>query len=148
MTADWGPSPLSTLGPLIRLLCREIGDDFLKAVAHTIAQIASGVQGVEVVYIPCDTLQQLVGLLGHGRMEVGLVAAKVISCISKWSDCRSFVVEGSTLLDLCRLMLNCRDLSEQESVAAAINALRESKPFEKSTKSPSSGVNTSIGKVK
>ena len=98
--------------------------------AHTIAQIASGVQGVEVVDIPCDTLQQLVDLPGHGPTEIRLAAAEVIQCISTEWDCHRFLREGSTALDLCRLMLDCSDLSEQELVAADINALRESKSYD------------------
>ena len=121
------------LEPLIRLLCREIGDDILKAVAYTISQSVQSqfMPGFDLyVDIPRDTLPQLVGLLGHGRMEVRLAAAEVIQCVSTECDRHKFLMEGSTVLDLCRLMLDCRDLSEQELVAAAINALRDSKRFD------------------
>ena len=121
------------LGPLIHLLCREIGNDVLKTVAHTISQSVQSqlLSGFDLyVDIPRDTLQQLVGLLGHGRMEVRLAAAEIISDISRSWSCRPLLKESSTVLDLCHLMLDCRDLSEQELVAAAINALRESEPFD------------------
>ena len=132
MTGHWASCntiiDAEAIGSLIRLLCREIGDDILKAVAHTIVQSTS--QYHDYVYIPRDTLQQLVGLVDHGRIEVMLATAEVIQCISKWPDCRSFLRERNAVLDLCRLMLDCRNLSEQELVAAAINALRDSNPFD------------------
>ena len=131
MTGYWGSRKAiraEALGPLIRLLCREIRDDVLIAVAHTISQ-SIALFNPNAEKIPRDTLQQLVGLLGHGRMEVRLAAAEAIQGISARWDCRTFLREGSTVLDLCRLMLDCRNLSEQELVAAAINALRGSNPF-------------------
>ena len=134
MTGHWASCiaiRTEALGNLIRLLCREIGDDCLKAVAHTIMQSAQSMSRFRHdVDIPRDTLQQLVGLVGHGRMEVRLAAAEAIHGISTMWDYCSFLREKSTVLDLCRLMLDCRDLSEQELVAATINALRDSKPFD------------------
>ena len=134
MTGHWASCKAiihaEALGPLIRLLCRDIGDDILKAVADTIAQSAQSTSRHQHhVNIPRDTLQELVGLLGQGRMEVRLAAAEVIQGMSRLWNCRPFLRESSTVLDLCRLILDCRDLSEQESVAAAINALQDSRPF-------------------
>ena len=133
MTGHWASCKAiraEALGPLIRLLRREIGDDFVKAVAHTVAQSTSGVEYLEGNEIPRDTLQQLIGLLGHGRMEVRLAAAEVISCLSKFQNFRPYLRERSTILDLCRLMLDCRDLSEQEVVAAAIDTIRVYQHFD------------------
>ena len=135
MTGHWASCEAinQDLGTLIRLLCREIGDDILKAVAYTISQSVQSkfVPRFDIyVHIPGDTLPQLVGLLGHGRMEVRLAAAEIISDISRSCSCRPLLKESSTVLDLCRLMLDCRDLSEQELVAAAINSLREPEPFD------------------
>ena len=131
MTGHWASCneiyEAQALGPLICLLCCEIGNDILKAVAHISQSIS---QHCHPVDIPRDTLQQLVDLLGHGRIEVRLAAAEAIVGISKLSHCRTFLRDRSTMLDLCHLMLDCRNLSEQELVAAAINALQDSQPFD------------------
>ena len=143
MTGHWASCEAiiraEALGSLIRLLCREIEDDFLKAVAQTIAQLVPSMSlSLYQDYVDHEdyigTLRHLVGLVGHGRMEVRLAAAEVIQGISRQGTYRLWDVrsilrrEGhgkeSTVLDLCHLMLDCRDLSEQESVAAAIAALR------------------------
>ena len=54
-------------------------------------------------------------------MEVRLAAAEVIQDISKWPDCRSFLRERSTVLDLCRCSTVGISLNRNQSLQPSMH---------------------------
>ena len=128
MTSYW-PSweaicDANAVGPLIRLLSPEIGDDILEAVAHIITQSTrQSSRRVLGMMLPPDTIQQLADLLRSGRLELRLAAAKVIQAVAKSYGNHTLLRKSSAMSDLYHLVLDCRDLTEKELVVSAVRAL-------------------------